>query len=44
MVSRTRRLPSLQLDVLGGESLTPLSFEFEKGVFADTAETGPIPS
>jgi outer membrane protein len=41
--ARTRRLPSLHLDVLESRNLTRESYKFREGVFGDFPETGPIP-
>jgi len=43
-VSRSRRLPHFQLDVLGGELLRPFDFTFPAGVFGTFPSTGPIPA
>ena len=42
--SKTRRLPSLNFEVLGTQQLTPLSFTFERGVFGTFPGIGPIPA
>lgn len=41
---RTKKLPTLKLDVLEFANLTPIDFEFEEGIFGDFAATGPIPA
>jgi len=42
--ARTRRLPSVQIGVLGGQLLHAFDFTFPAGAFGTYAETGPIPS
>ncbi|MDX2152125.1 MAG: TolC family protein [Bryobacteraceae bacterium] len=41
---RTRRLPSIKWNVLGGQLLTKPSVTFERGVFGTYGDIGPIPS
>lgn len=41
---RTKRLPSFKWSVLGGQLLTKPSITFDRGVFGDYANVGPIPS
>jgi outer membrane protein TolC len=43
LASRTQRLPQFHLSFLGGELLTPLNFEFDKGVFG-SINGNPVPS
>lgn len=42
--SRTRRLPSFELNLLESQTLTALDFRFARGVLGSFAATGPIPS
>jgi len=42
--SRTRRLPSFNLNLLESQTLTALDFRFSRGVLGSYAATGPIPS
>src|SRR5512143_2285298 len=42
--SRTRRLPSFNVEILGTQQLTPIDFTFEKGVFGTYQGIGPIPA
>ncbi|MDX2181169.1 MAG: TolC family protein [Bryobacteraceae bacterium] len=41
---RTRRLPAIRWNALGGQLLTKPSVTFSEGVFGTYPETGPIPS
>jgi len=41
--ARSRRLPSMQFAVLGGELLQPFDFTFKKGTFGTYPSTGPVP-
>jgi len=41
--ARSRRLPQLQLNALGGELLHPFDFSFDQGVFGTYPTIGPIP-
>ncbi len=41
--ARTRRLPNMQVAVLGGELLQPFDYTFKKGTFGTYSNTGPIP-
>ena len=43
-VARTYRLPSFQLNVLEGQFLKPVNFEFPSGAFGVYPATGPIPA
>jgi outer membrane protein TolC len=40
---RTRRLPSIRLNVLGGQLLTTPTVTFDRGVFGNYTDVGPIP-
>jgi outer membrane protein TolC len=40
----TRRLPSVSLNVLGLQQLTPINFIFERGVFGTYPGIGPVPA
>jgi outer membrane protein TolC len=42
--AHTKRLPTFQFAVLGGQLLQPFDFTFPAGAFGTYAETGPIPS
>ena len=42
-ISRTRRLPVFDFTFFGSQLLTPVEFEFERGVFGTFPSTGPIP-
>jgi len=42
--SRTRRLPSFKVDIIGSQQLTPINFTFERGVFGTFPGIGPIPA
>ena len=42
--ARSDRWPSLTFSVLASRLLTPIDFEFEKGVFGDFPGIGPIPA
>ncbi|HSA92743.1 MAG TPA: TolC family protein [Terriglobales bacterium] len=42
--ARTRRLPSLDVYLIGSQLLQPVSFQFPAGAFGDFPATGPIPS
>ncbi len=41
---RTHRLPEFNIYMLGSSLLTPMSFEFQQGVFGTYANVGPIPA
>jgi outer membrane protein TolC len=42
--AKSSRWPTLSLTVLASRLLTPIDFEFEKGVFGDFPGVGPIPA
>lgn len=42
--ARTYRFPSLKLDALGSQLLTPVDFTFEKGAFGSFPGIGPVPA
>ena len=42
--ARTRRLPAMDVYVIGSQLLQPLSFQFPAGAFGDFPATGPIPA
>lgn len=42
--AKSDRWPTLSFSVLASRLLTPIDFEFEKGVFGDFPGTGPIPA
>jgi outer membrane protein TolC len=42
--AKSNRWPTLSLTVLASRLLTPIDFEFEKGVFGDFPGVGPIPA
>jgi outer membrane protein len=41
---KTKKFPTLKLEVLEFANLTPIDFEFKEGIFGDFAATGPIPA
>lgn len=42
--SRTRRLPSFNVNIIASQQLTPIDFTFEKGTFGTYPGIGPIPA
>jgi outer membrane protein TolC len=42
--ARTYRFPSLKLDALGSQLLTPVDFTFQKGAFGSFPGIGPVPA
>lgn len=42
--ARTQRLPTIDVNVMATELLTPVEFTFPRGAFGDFPATGPIPS
>jgi outer membrane protein TolC len=42
--TKTSRLPSMKVNVLEARLLTSLDFEFEKGVFGNYKDIGPVPA
>lgn len=42
--ARTKRLPQLQFDIIGGEALNNLSLKIEKGSLGSPDATGPLPN
>lgn len=42
-IGKTKRLPSISVDLYGSGLLVPISFTIDKGQFGDFPSTGPIP-
>jgi outer membrane protein len=42
--ARTRRLPAFNLTVIGSQILTPIDFQFDRGVFGTFDGIGPVPA